>query len=443
VTPTRARWIVFGLGCGTSWLLYVHRYAFGLIKSDLVRDLGLTGPQLGDLDAAFFFSYAFFQVPLGLLIDVAGAHLFLASTIALWSAALAMHAWAPGIGLLWFARGLLGAGQSATFAALSRVTRTWFPASIRTTVQGWIGVFFARIGGSSANLLLGTLLLGALAMSWRSAIYLLAAAGIVQAALFLLFFRDSPRKHPRCNAAEVALIEARPATEAGPGPAAKVPLRNLLRGMSGCSLLNVAVLCLEAALSAIADLVFSNWIPLFLEKALSMSRAQVGLFAALPLAGGALGGVAGGILNDRLLRKGASTRWVRSLVGLGGKGIAAVLLGIALLLYGQPILFALMLIAVKFFADISLATRWGAVTDIGGRVTATVFAVVNAVGIAGPIVGSLVYGRVIPREGEAMGVASGWMPMFFIMIGAYVACGLSWLLVNASRPVLPEEAPKS
>ncbi len=439
--PTRARWLVFALGCGTSWFLYVHRYSFGLIKSDLVRNLGLTGDQLGDLDAAFFACYAFFQIPLGLVVDLLGVHLFLGVSIGLWSIALAMHAWAPGLGLLWLARALLGAGQSAVFAALSRVTRTWFPASIRTTVQGWIGVFFARIGGSSANILIATVLIGALALGWRTAIYILAAAGIVHAALFLLFFRDSPRKHPRCNAAEADLIEGSPGPDSKAAP--KVPLRILARQMSGWSLVNVGFLCLEAALSSIADLVFSNWIPLYLENALGMSKAQVGIFAALPLAGGALGGVAGGILNDRLLRGRGTTRRVRTLVGLAGKGCAALLLGIALLFYANPSVFALMLIAVKFFADISLATRWGAVTDIGGRVTATVFAVVNAVGIVGPIVGSVVYGRVIPQKGAEMAVAAGWMPMFLIMVGAYVACALSWLFVNSARPVLPEAPAKS
>ena len=30
--PTRVRWIVFALGCSTSWMLYLHRYTFALIK---------------------------------------------------------------------------------------------------------------------------------------------------------------------------------------------------------------------------------------------------------------------------------------------------------------------------------------------------------------------------------------------------------------------------
>ena len=30
--PTRVRWLIFGLACAVSWLLYLHRYAWGVIR---------------------------------------------------------------------------------------------------------------------------------------------------------------------------------------------------------------------------------------------------------------------------------------------------------------------------------------------------------------------------------------------------------------------------
>ena len=33
--PTQFRKVVFVLACGTSWMLYLHRYVFGLIKPEL------------------------------------------------------------------------------------------------------------------------------------------------------------------------------------------------------------------------------------------------------------------------------------------------------------------------------------------------------------------------------------------------------------------------
>ena len=73
---------------------------------------------------------------------------------------------------------------------------------------------------------------------------------------------------------------------------------------------------------------------------------------------------------------------VISLIGL----LAGVLLLVSLLLVNDyPRLFCGMLFFVKFFSDWSLTTTWGAVTDIGGRTSATVFAFNNSVATSGAI----------------------------------------------------------
>ena len=76
-SPTRVRWLVFVLACATSWLLYVHRYAWGVIKADLKAEYGFTDTQLGWLDSAFSATYALFQIPCGHMGDVLGPALAL------------------------------------------------------------------------------------------------------------------------------------------------------------------------------------------------------------------------------------------------------------------------------------------------------------------------------------------------------------------------------
>src|SRR4051812_30904365 len=70
--PTNVRRGVFALACGTSWLLYFHRYTFALIKPDLKQQWGLGSDDLGLLDSAFFTSYTAFQIPLGIAGDIVG-----------------------------------------------------------------------------------------------------------------------------------------------------------------------------------------------------------------------------------------------------------------------------------------------------------------------------------------------------------------------------------
>src|SRR5437763_5451554 len=88
--PTNVRWAVFGLACGTSWLLYLHRYTFALIKPALVEDWKLDKVELGLLDSAFSISATLFQFPLGVAADWLGVRLVLTALILVWCLGLAM-----------------------------------------------------------------------------------------------------------------------------------------------------------------------------------------------------------------------------------------------------------------------------------------------------------------------------------------------------------------
>src|SRR6185436_12803269 len=101
--PTNVRWGVFGLACGTSWLLYLHRYVFALIKPELKDQWGLDKVELGILDSTFSTSATVCQFPLGIFADAAGVRLVLTVLIVVWCLGLGMHAWAPSPKYLWYA----------------------------------------------------------------------------------------------------------------------------------------------------------------------------------------------------------------------------------------------------------------------------------------------------------------------------------------------------
>jgi predicted MFS family arabinose efflux permease len=229
------------------------------------------------------------------------------------------------------------------------------------------------------------------------------------------------------NDAEAALIED---GDASAKAARKIPVRQMLRRASPRSLANLLALNAQTVFSAAADNIFSQWIPLFLFQVHHLKFKEMGIYSALPLLGGAFGGAAGGFLNDFLIRRTASRRWTRSGVGLAGKGMAAVLLLTALLLYENPYAFCGMLFFVKLFGDTTLTTTWGVCTDIGGRTSATVFAFNNSVASIGTIFAPVVYGFLAQHY--------GWPSVFFTAAGVYILCSLSWLLVNCTIPVLAE-----
>jgi ACS family hexuronate transporter-like MFS transporter len=425
--PTNVRWAVFGLACGTSWLLYLHRYTFALIKPALAEEWKLDKIELGLLDSAFSLSATLFQFPLGVAADWLGVRLVLTALILVWCLGLAMHAWAASPTYLWYARAIFGLGQSAVYSTLSRMAQSWFPASIRTTLQGLAGITSGRLGGMCAYLLFGSLLLGICRLDWRTATYLFAASGAVFAFAFAAVFRNSPQNHPLASESERALLDDS-ALMAPPSSRQKMTVAQLLRSIRPRALVNLIVLNLQTILSTLADNVYSNWIPLFLWEVHKLKFEQMGLYSALPLLGGAIAGFVGGILNDWSIARTGNRRWSRSGIALVGKGLAAAFLLVALAWYDNPYVFCGWLFAVKFFGDWSLATSWGVVTDIGGRATASVFAFNNAVAGIGFIAAPPLFGFLAQHY--------GWPAVFLAVALTYVLCALSWLAIDCTIPVV-------
>lgn len=425
--PTNVRWAVFGLACGTSWLLYLHRYTFALIKPALVEEWKLDKVKLGFLDSAFSFSSTLFQFPFGVAADWLGVRLVLTALILVWCLGLAMHGWAPSPKFLWYARAVFGLGQSAVYSTLSRMAQSWFPASIRTTLQGIAGITSGRLGGMCAYLLFGSLLLGVFGLHWRTATYLFAGSGIAFAILFATVFRNAPENHPLVNEAELALFDDR-TTIKSPSSGGRLTVWQLLRSIRPQALANLIVLNVQTILSTLADNIYSNWIPLFLWEVHELKFEKMGVYSALPLFGGAIAGVVGGVLNDWCIARTGNRRWSRTGIAFVGKGLAAAFLLLALGWYSNPYAFCGLLFAVKFFGDWSLATSWGVVTDIGGRATASVFAFNNAVAGIGLIAAPPLFGYVAQRY--------GWPTVFVTVATTYVLCALSWLAIDCTIPVI-------
>src|SRR5436305_1295273 len=116
VRPTRVRWLVFVLIGSASWLLYLHRYSWGVIKPAFRRENpDLTDTELGWLDSAFLATYAFGQVPGGLAGDVVGPRAVLAAGVLCWSLTVAAVALASGFWLLCAARAAFGLGPAGAY----------------------------------------------------------------------------------------------------------------------------------------------------------------------------------------------------------------------------------------------------------------------------------------------------------------------------------------
>ena len=61
------KWRVWSILAISFVMSLFHRGAIGVISGDLSRDLGLTATELGNVASITFYTYAFMQIPAGLL----------------------------------------------------------------------------------------------------------------------------------------------------------------------------------------------------------------------------------------------------------------------------------------------------------------------------------------------------------------------------------------
>jgi sugar phosphate permease len=315
---------------------------------------------------------------------------------------------------------------------LSKASKNWFPLTMRPLAQGLIATLCGRGGGAACFLVFGGLLLGYLQVPWRVAVMLLAGLGIVAGILFVVLFRNSPRVHPWANDAEANLV-----THGDPEAAfttrSRLNWRALLRNRSA------QLLCTRSVLSNLADVLYVYWLPTYLRSILDVSAVSTGWMAALPLIGGALGGVASGGLQSYMMRRTGSRRWSRAAIGMAGKGIAGMLM-LAVLGLQDAASIALLLLAVKFFCDWEQSAEWGVTGDLGGRSAATLFACINTAGAIGGFIAGPLNGYVLQSYSEnGVPTAEGWNVLFVLIALEYLAAALCWLGIDGRTPLAPAE----
>lgn len=418
IKPTRVRWLIFYLACITSFLLYLHRYSWGVIKVDVQQEMGLTKTELGWLDSAFLLPYALGQVPVGLASDLLGPRLLLSLSVLLWTTMLGCIAVVSGYWVIAAVQALFGLGQSGTYPILGKLTQQWFPRSVRTGVQGTVTAM-GRLGAAAAPLIVATLLIGSLGLTWRQAILVIAIPGLILTGAVCLLVRGRPAEHSRVNPAEEQLIAGDDPIIGTTGPARFQVRRD--------GIFTFVMMLIYSFLSTFADMLYPFWIPLFLREGRGLTATEMGLFAPLPLLGGAAGGILGGLLNDAMLRWTGNRRWSRVAVACTGKSLAAGLMALSVLVPDGRMAM-LVLLACKFFGDWSQPTQWGTLTDIGGRASATVFAMANTMGSIGGFVANPVLGSLAQH--------TGWEGMFFCVAAVYLASALSWFFIDCTRKLV-------
>jgi len=278
--PTGRRWLMWGIPALVFLIGFLHRAAPGVIAKELMQAFSLTGTAVGLLSAMYFYSYAGFMVPGGVLIDSVGPR----RVVALGGAVMGLGSLAMGLApsptILFVARLLVGLGAAVTFTGTLKIAANWFPPSqfgMMSAVTATVGVLGALVGSAPLAALVA-------AVSWRGALLAIGAVTLLGALLCAAVVRDRPAR-----------------AEAG---ARGASLPEVLRG-TGQVLRNPHTwppfLCFFFLYAAMGN--FFLWSVPFLRDVYGLTTTRAALYASVPSMALLVTGPLTGYLSDRVLHR--------------------------------------------------------------------------------------------------------------------------------------------
>jgi MFS family permease len=170
------------------FLAFLFRSVNAVVAPDLIRDVGLSAGGLGLLTAAYFFGFAGFQLPLGLLLDRFGPRRTQAAIFLVSAAGAFLFAVAPDQLTLTLARGLIGLGFAGGLMSSFKAIVLWVPKERVPLANGClmsVGGIGALVAATPSDLVVQWI-------GWRPTFALLGLATILVSSLLYSVVPERP-----------------------------------------------------------------------------------------------------------------------------------------------------------------------------------------------------------------------------------------------------------
>jgi MFS transporter, ACS family, hexuronate transporter len=425
------RWVICGLLFLATTINYIDRQVVALLGPTLSAQFGWTDIDYSYIIFNFTLAYAIGLLVVGRVIDRLGTKRGYSIAIVAWSLAAIAHAFAhryagphiPSVGLnektgftfvtlagsvagFSIARFALGLGEAGNFPASIKAVAEWFPRRERALATGIFN------SGTNVGALVAPLAVPWITYTWgwEWAFVITGGLGFLWLVAWLIVY-ESPRRHPRLSAGELAFIESDPVEATAPIPWARLLPHRQTWAFAVGKFLTDPIWWL-----------YLYWVPDFLHRAhhIDLKGSALPIFVIYQIA--TIGSVAGGWLPARLLGRGWSLNAARKTAMLvpaicvlpimlapvvANMWLAVVLIGIAASAHQ-----AWSANIFTFSSDMFPKRAVGSIVGIGGMA-----------GAIGGMLISLVVGQILQTTGS-------YVPIFLMAGLAYLtALGLIQLLV--------------
>lgn len=420
--PTHVRHYVLYLTVAAYMITYMDRVVLSTATPSIRQEFGFSLVTMSTFVASFRWAYSAFQIPGGWLGDRIGPRKALSLIVCWWSLFTSFTAMAWNATSMLVIRFIFGMGEAGAFPIATRSLSRWMLAHERGHAQG-ITHAGSRLGAALTPPFVVWLIIR---FGWRMPFFVFGAIGLLWAAIWFFYYRDSPEEHSGVNEAERELIHS-----SSGGARAKVgtvvPWRAILSSPTIWAL-SAMYFCYQYSLG-----VYLDWFPTYLKEFRGFSLAEMGFYASLPMLAGMGGDLLGGWLTDLLLRRTGNVTWSRRLVGAAGFILGAAGIIPATLTHDPKTCVAFSCLAFGAL-EVTVAVSWAIPLDIGGDFAGSAAAIMNMTGNIGAALSPTVLAYLVKFY--------GWNYPFFVAAGLSVIGALIYLKIDASKRIaLPSPDP--
>ena len=406
---------VLGLLSLLSVITYIDRVCIAVAGPRMQDDLHISPQAWGWVTSVFFISYGAFEIPTGALGDRIGPRRVLTRIVLWWSAFTSLTGAVSSYPVLLLVRFCFGMGEAGAYPNASAVIARWIPILRRARAWGIVWMC-GQIGAAISPLLVVPI---QMRYGWQASFFVFGILGVVWAAVWYTWFRDSPAEKPGVSASE--LQEIGPGESAGHGG---MPWAHALRSGTLWRITAIGA-CYVYSLGF-----FQAWLPTYLVKGRGYTEAAL-VLSSLPYLVGACANGLGGVASDWLVRRfGLQTG--RRALGVVGLSSAAVFMTAAVVTTSG--LWALVFLSLAYAGILSQQPNLCAVClDTGRKHAGAVFGFMNTAANGASAVSSIVFGYLVAYSGS-------YNVPFIPMIACLCVGTWLWLGVDPTRDVFEEDA---
>jgi len=420
--PTRVRYIVLALTISAYMITYIDRVVISSAVPSIQKEFGFSIVTMGWILSSFQWAYALFQIPGGWLGDRIGPRRAMTLIVSWWSlfTCATVLAWsAASMALIRF---LFGMGEAGSFPIATRSLSCWMLPTERGFAQGATHAG-SRLGGALTP---AVVVLIIARYGWRTAFICCGSLGLIWAAAWYWYYRDTPDEHPSTNAEERELIRSSLELARGCKNRQTIPWKHIVLSPQ------MWILCSMYFCYAYNLSVYLAWFPKYLNDHRGFNLHQMGYYASLLLLAGTVGDVFGGWISDLWARRSGDLRTARRLVGAGGFLLSALSM-IPASLTSDPLTSVWFSCLAIFGLESTVGVSWAITLDIGADSAGSVSAVMNTCGNIGGAIGSALSAYLV--------VYLGWKAPFLVMAGLSFLGAVLYLQINARQRLLTTRLP--